>query len=81
MKGHMSWKTEVETPRGHWSTNALRFATKEEAERAGDELLSRWMVPLSSRATETPDEPVNYEFPVGADRPRPIPAINTQPVA
>lgn len=64
---------EVETPKGQWSSNALRFATADEAERAGDELLSRWTVPLSARATETPDEPVNYEFPIGASRPRPVP--------
>jgi hypothetical protein len=73
----MSYKMEVETPRGQWSSNALRFATKEEAERAGDELLSRWTVPLSSRATETPDEPVNYEFPTWADRPLPLPVPMT----
>jgi len=57
----MSWKTEV-CAQGSWSSNALRFATKEEAEASGRELLSRWFVPTDSRATETPDEPVNYKF-------------------
>ena len=35
--------------------------TKEEAEAAGKELLSRWFVPTDSRAVES-DEPVNYRF-------------------
>lgn len=73
----MSWKTEVETPRGQWSSNALRFATKKEAEDAGDELLSRWTVPLSSRATETPDEPANYRFNYERFKPEPIPVPET----
>ena len=54
----MSWKPEVYT--GSWSSNALRFATKEEAEASGKELLSRWFVPTDSRAVESED-PVNYE--------------------
>ena len=70
----MSWKMEVETGKDSWSSNALRFATAAEAERAGDELLSRWTVPLSSRATETPDEPVTHMFPLGESRPSPLPA-------
>ena len=56
----MSWKPEVLTGH-HWSDNALRFATKEEAENSGKELLSRWFAPLDSRATESSD-PVNYKF-------------------
>jgi len=56
----MSWKTEV-LVQGEWSTNAVRFATKEEAEAAGRELLSRWFVPVDSRAAES-DDPVNYRF-------------------
>lgn len=65
---------EVETPKGQWSSNALRFSTADEAERAGDELLSRWTVPISARATETPDEPVTHMFPLGESRPSPMPA-------
>lgn len=55
-----SWKTEVLVD-GTWATNALRFATKSEAEKAGHELLSRWWVPVDSRAVES-DDPVNYKF-------------------
>ena len=56
----MSWKPEV-CVYGQWAGNALRFATKEEAEASGKELLSRWFVPTDSRATESED-PVNYRF-------------------
>ena len=66
----VSWKTEVEVA-GKWATNSLRFATKEEAERAGVELLSRWYVPSGSRAAESED-PVNYTFKAGTARPEAI---------
>jgi hypothetical protein len=56
----MSWKPEVKC-NGEWSSNALRFATKEEAEASGKELRSRWWVPTDSRGTESTD-PVNYTF-------------------
>ena len=56
----MSWKAEVKAD-GKWSSNSLRFATKEEAEASGRELLSRWFVPTDSRAAES-DDPVNYKF-------------------
>lgn len=62
-----SWKTEV-LVQGTWGTNSLRFATKDEAERAGVELLDRWYVPTDSRAAESDDE-INAEFPVGTSRP------------
>lgn len=65
----MSYKTEVLVGR-EWGSNALRFATKDEAERAGVELLSRWLVPSESRAVESTD-PVNYKFPKGDARPTP----------
>jgi hypothetical protein len=55
-----SWKPEFFVD-GLWSGNALRFATKEEAEKSGRELLSRWFVPSDSRAAESSD-PVNYKF-------------------
>lgn len=55
-----SWKTEVCVD-GNWATNALRFATQDEAEKAGRELLSRWWVPTDSRAAVSSD-PVNYRF-------------------
>ena len=55
-----SFKTEVYA-QGSWSSNSLRFSTKEEAEASGKELLSRWFVPTDSRALESED-PVNYRF-------------------
>lgn len=55
-----SWKLEVLVD-GKWSSNALRFATKQEAEASVNELLSRWFVPSGGRATES-EEPVNYRF-------------------
>ena len=59
-----SWKTEVCTIHNgekFWASNALRFATKIEAEKAGHELLSRWYVPIDSRAAQSEDA-VNYIF-------------------
>jgi hypothetical protein len=69
-----SWKTEVCTMyqgQKSWASNALRFATKIEAEKAGVELLSRWYVPIDSRAAESND-PVNYVFDDAVGRPAPI---------
>ena len=65
-----SYKVEVLVG-GTWSSNGLRFATENEAIEAGKELLSRWMAPSDSRATETPD-PVNYRFNFETYRPEPI---------
>ena len=56
----MSYKMEVEVD-GNWSSNACVYATREEAEAAGRELLSRWFVPTDSRAVES-TETVNYKF-------------------
>lgn len=58
----MSYKIEVELPRGEKSSNQQRFATEAEAKAAGDELLSRWMVPISSKPVATPLDLVNYRF-------------------
>lgn len=52
---------------GKWSTNALRFATKQEAEASVNELMSRWWVPDQGRAAESTD-PVNYRFDFAANR-------------
>ena len=41
------------------SFNAVVFATAEEAEIGGRELLSRWFVPIAYEVVETEDE-VNY---------------------
>lgn len=56
----VSWAPEVFVE-GSWGGNALRFATKDEAERWGRALLMRWFVPTDSRAVES-DEPVNYKL-------------------
>ena len=55
-----SFKTEVCVD-NKWASNALRFATRREAELYGAELLSRWFVPTDARAAES-DDPVNYRF-------------------
>ena len=55
-----SWAPEVMVE-GKWSGNAVRFATKEEAESYGVGLLARWFVPTDSRAVPSPD-PVNYRL-------------------
>lgn len=70
-----SYKTEV-CVSGEWSTNSMRYATRDEAERAGKELLNRWWVPTDSRAAES-DDAVNAEFPVGAPRPN---LLNSTPI-
>jgi hypothetical protein len=49
-------------------TNDCVFATHDEADRAGRELLSRWTLPHHHSVVET-DRAVNYEFPEGAGRP------------
>jgi hypothetical protein len=65
-----SFKTEVLTE-GSWSTNACRYATQAEAEAAGRELLSRWFVPIDSRAVPSED-PVNYRFNFNSRKPEMI---------
>ena len=55
-----SYKMEVLCD-GKWASNACVYATREEAESAGNELLSRWFVPVDSRAVES-SEKVNYRF-------------------
>jgi len=60
-----SWKPEVLVD-GKWSTNSLRFATREEAEGSVRALMSRWWVPDDGRATESEDA-VNYRFVDGQD--------------
>ena len=58
----MSWKPEIKTiNQATWTANGLRFATKEEAIRWGEDLFQRWMLVDEWRATES-DEPVNYRL-------------------
>lgn len=45
--------------KAEWTTNALRFATPEEAQRYGDDLGSRWFAMGDGEVRETSD-PVTY---------------------
>ena len=76
---NQSFKVEVEVGR-EWSTNGCRYATREEAEAAGNELLSRWFVPTDSRAVESPD-PVNWRFDFETYRGEMLPEPKPEPVA
>jgi len=53
-----SWKPEMMVD-GGWSGNGLRFATEQEADLWGADLMNRWFVPSDHRAVES-DDPVNY---------------------
>lgn len=56
----MSWKSEVIADNsGKWAGNALRFATKAEAEQYVADLSMRWFAVKDTRVIES-DEPVNY---------------------
>lgn len=51
-----SWKPEViADSSGKWCSNALRFATKAEADRSASDLMDRWMLVTECRATESID--------------------------
>lgn len=58
-----SWKPEVQTigDGDKWNSNALRFATKEEAEYSARDLAGRWMLVTAHRAAPS-DDPVNYQI-------------------
>ena len=51
---------------GQWASNALRFATQEEAFASMMQLRMRWWVPTDGRAAESED-PVNYRHENGRD--------------
>ena len=58
----MSWAPQVQTDgTGKWYGNALRFATKEEAEANVRDLQGRWILVHSTRVVESKD-PVNYAW-------------------
>ena len=59
----MSWKNEVQTAGdgAHWSTNAVRFETEEEARVYGLDLASRWTAVTAIKQSESSD-PVNYKL-------------------
>lgn len=58
----MSWKPEVMVSgERNWAGNALRFATKEEAEANVRNLMNRWLLVTDTRVVESED-PVNYRW-------------------
>ena len=58
----MSWKPEViADSSGQWAGNALRFATKEEAEAQVLDLSLWWTSVRETRVVESTD-PVNYKY-------------------
>lgn len=67
----MSYRYEVRTGTS-WAGNATVFATHEEADLAGRELLSRWWVPEEHRVVETTDK-VNWYWDKEIGRPKPLP--------
>ncbi len=58
--GAVSFKAEFDDGSG-FTSNALRFATKEEAELYADDLMGRWMGARDSRVVPS-DEPVNRKW-------------------
>lgn len=57
-----SWRPEViADSSGKWTPNALRFATREEAERWVGDLSMRWLAVRETRVMPSPD-PVNYRL-------------------
>lgn len=57
----MSYAPEVQTGGEEWNGNALRFATKEEAEANVLNLMGRWMLVTATRVIES-DDAVNYRW-------------------
>jgi hypothetical protein len=58
----MSFRPEVQTDAtGKWYGNALRFATRAEAEAQVADLMMRWTVVRDTRVVECAD-PVNYRY-------------------
>ena len=56
----MSWKPEViADSSGKWCGNALRFATREEAEAIVRDLMMRWFAVRDARVVKS-DDAVNY---------------------
>ncbi|HVB18110.1 MAG TPA: hypothetical protein VNF04_16360 [Stellaceae bacterium] len=58
----MSFKPEVQADEtGKWYGNALRFATRSEAEAQVADLMMRWTAVRDTRVVECGD-PVNYRY-------------------
>ena len=65
----MSWRPEViADSSGKWIPNALRFATKVEAEANVSDLFGRWTAVREIRVVEV-DDPVNYRYVDGKTEP------------
>lgn len=63
-----SWKPEVVADSsGKFCGNALRFATKQEAEVYVDDLMMRWLAVRETRVVESEDA-VNYVWTVNGAR-------------
>ena len=78
----MSFKPEViADSSGKWSGNALRFATRGEAEANVHDLMMRWFAVRDTRVVEC-DDPVNYSYtdhkllPIPAAEITPVPALD-----
>jgi len=78
----MSFKPEViADSSGQWSGNALRFATREEAEANVTDLMMRWFAVRDTRVVESNDA-VNYSYvdhkllPISAAEITPVPALD-----
>ena len=58
----VSWAPEViADSSGKWCGNALRFATRDEAERNVRDLMGRWLLVTDTRVVPSTD-PVNYRW-------------------
>ena len=58
----MSWKSEViADSSGKWSGNAVRFATRKEADDYVHDLMMRWTAVTGWRSVKSGD-PVNYAW-------------------
>jgi hypothetical protein len=66
----MAWKPQVKTlgDPNTWSTNALVFATREEAEASARELFSRWFSCIDHGAVEV-DAEATHAFIDGENKP------------
>ena len=78
----MSFKPEViADSSGKWSANALRFATRGEAEANVHDLMMRWFAVRDTRVVEC-DDAVNYSYvdhkllPIPAAEITPVPALD-----
>jgi len=62
----VSWKPQIQVAGDQkWYDNAVRFATRVEAEKYARDLFYRWTSAKNQRATES-DDPVNASWVEGA---------------